>query len=75
MPGREVERVEVVARRLDLTAVDDRVPEPEEDVLELAPDLRDEVEMTASYRRAGHRDVDALLGEAAVELCSLERCA
>ncbi len=50
MARREVERVEVVVRRLDLAAVDDRVPEPEEDVLDLAPDLRDEVEMPAPDR-------------------------
>ena len=68
MPGREVEGVEVVARRLDLAAVDDRVPEPEEDVLDLAPDLRDEVEVPAPDRRAGHRHVDALLGQPPVEL-------
>ena len=43
MPRREVQRFEVVARRLDLTAVDDAVAEPEEDVLDLAPDLRDQV--------------------------------
>ena len=52
MPGREVERVEVVPRRLDLAAVDDRVAEPEEDVLDLAPDLGDEVELTAPDRRS-----------------------
>ena len=51
MPGREVERVEVVARRLDLAAVHDRVAEPEEDVLDLAPDLRDEVELAATDGR------------------------
>ncbi len=68
MPWREVERVEVVPRRLDLAAVDDRVAEPEEDVLDLAPDLRDEVKMPAPDRGARHRDVDALLGEAPVEL-------
>ena len=73
MPGREVERVEVVARGLHLTAVDHRVPHPQEDVLELAPDLRDEVEVTAPHTRAGHCDVDALLGEAAVELRSVQR--
>ncbi len=50
VPRREVERVEVVARRLDLPAVDDRVAEPEEDVLDLAPDLRDEVEVPAPDR-------------------------
>ena len=47
VPGREVERVEVVARRLDLAAVDDRVAEAEEDVLHLAPDLSDEMELPA----------------------------
>ncbi len=41
--GREVEGVEVVARRLDLATVHDLVAEAEEDVLDLAPDLRDEV--------------------------------
>ena len=51
---REVERVEVVARRLDLAAVDDPVAEPEEDVLDLAPDLRDQVQAAAGVaaRRA-----------------------
>ncbi len=53
MPEREVERVEVVARRLDLAAVDDRVAESEEDVLDLAPDLGDQVEVAAPHRRAG----------------------
>ena len=47
MARREVERVEVVARRLDLAAVDDAVAEPEEDVLDLAPDLGDQVELPA----------------------------
>ena len=50
VPGREVERVEVVARRLDLAAVDDRVAEAEEDVLDLAADLRDEVQLAARRR-------------------------
>ena len=45
MPRREVERVEVVPGRLDLATVDDRVAEPEEDVLDLAADLRDQVQM------------------------------
>ena len=44
MTRREVEPVEVVVRRLDLAAVDDPVAEPEEDVLDLAADLRDQVE-------------------------------
>ena len=53
MAGREVERVEVVARRLDLAAVDDPVAEPEEDVLDLTPDLRDQVQ--AAPRVAARR--------------------
>ena len=72
MPRREVERVEVVAGRLDLAAVDHRVPQAEEDVLDFTPDLRDEVEMPAADRRARHRDVDALLGQPPVELGALE---
>ena len=52
MPGREVERVEVVVRRLDLAAVDDRVAEPEEDVLDLAPDLGDQVQVPARVAAA-----------------------
>ena len=51
MPGREVERVEVVAGRLDLAAVDDPVAEPEEDVLDLAPDLGDQVQVAARGSR------------------------
>ena len=66
--GREVEPVEVVVRRLDLAAVHDRVPEAEEDVLDLATDLRDQVEVPPPDRRAGHGDVDALPGQAPVEL-------
>src|SRR5688500_16658795 len=74
MARREVEAVEVVPRGLHLPAVDDRVSEPEEDVLELATDLRDQVEMPARERRPGHRDVDPLLRQAAVELCAGELC-
>ena len=51
MAGREVERVEVVARRLDLAAVDDAVAEAEEDVLDLAADLRDQVQPAARVAR------------------------
>ena len=68
----EVEGVEVVVRRLDLAAVDDRVAEAEEDVLELAPDLRNEVEVAPADRRAGDRDVHALLRQPSVELGALE---
>ena len=65
---REVEGIEVVVSRLDLAAVDDRIAEAEEDVLELPPDLRDQVQVATANRGARDRDVDALLGEAAVEL-------
>ena len=60
-PGavREVERVEVVVRRLDLAAVDDLVAEAEEDVLDLAADLRDQVQVPAARRLARKRDVDS----------------
>ena len=51
MPRREVERVEVVAGRLDLAAVDDLVAEAEEDVLDLAPDLRRGMERAAPPQR------------------------
>ena len=59
-------------RRLDLAPVDDRVPEADEDVLHLAPDLGDEVEMPATHASAGHGDVDALLRQAPVELGTRE---
>ncbi len=72
VPRGEVEAVEVVMRGLDFAAVDDAVAEPEEDVLDLAPDLRDQVEPSASTAGHGKRDVDALLGEAPVELGALQ---
>jgi hypothetical protein len=74
MPGREVERVEVVARRLDLAAVDDLVAEPEEYVLHLASDLRDEVKVTAPRALARERHVDRVLAQLPLELRRLERC-
>ena len=60
MAGREVEPVEVVARGLDLTAVDDAVAEPEEDVLDLAADLRDQMQPPTRVPAGRERDVDAL---------------
>src|SRR5688500_6486352 len=74
MVDREVEAVEVVARGLDLAAVHDPVAEPEEDVLDLPPDLRDQVEVAARRRLSWERDVEHLLGEAAVEVGALELC-
>ena len=40
MPIGKAERVEVVPRRFDFAAVDDLVPETEEDVLNVTPHLR-----------------------------------
>ena len=50
-PAGKLSAVEVVPRRLDLAAVDDAVAEPEEDVLDLTADLRDQVEPPASSTR------------------------
>jgi hypothetical protein len=64
-----VERVEVVVDELDLGALDAREAEAEEDVLDLAPGLGDEVQAADRLGRlAGERDVDAVRGEAGVEL-------
>src|SRR3954471_14906045 len=68
-----VERVEVVVDEVDLGALDAREAEAEEDVLDLAPGLGDEVEPTDRlWRLAGEGDVDAVAGEAGVELAGLE---
>ena len=67
-PGGEVERVEVVPRRLDLASVDDAVAEPEEDVLDLAADLGDQMQPSARVAADRERHVDPLLAQAAVEL-------
>ena len=72
MAGREVERVEVVVRRLDLATVDDAVAQAEEDVLHLAPDLRDQVQLAAAVPTDGQRHVDALRGQPGVELGALQ---
>ncbi len=73
MSGREVEAVEVVARRLDLATVHDPVPQPEEHVLHFPPDLGDQVQPAALLPRDRERDVHSLLGEPPVELRPLER--
>ena len=70
--GGQVERVEVVAGRLDLAAVDDLVAQPEEDVLDLTTDLRDQVQVAARSRCARERDVRDLLSQPAIELGSLQ---
>ena len=68
-----VERVEVVVDRLDLGAVEHAEAEAEEDVLDLAPGLRDEVVAPDRLGRvAGEGDVDAVLAEPAFELAGLE---
>ena len=72
VPGREVEPVEVVVGRLDLPPVDDAVAEPEEDVLDLAADLRDQVEVPALVPADGQRHVGPFVREAPVELRPLE---
>ena len=70
---RVVERGEVVVLVLDLRALEHREAEPDEDVLHLAPDLGDQVQAAGRLRRvARQRHVDAVLGQAAVELRGLE---
>ena len=73
MRRRQVERVEVVVRRLDLAAVDDAVAESEEDVLDLPADLCDEMELPARRCPAGKRDVDLLLRQPALQILAGER--
>src|SRR5882757_3416378 len=78
MPVGKAERVEVVAGRLDLPAVDDLVAEAEEDVLDVAPNLRRWVQRAAPPRLerpeelCGKRDVHAPLGEPPLELLRLD---
>ena len=55
---RDVERLEVVPVVLDLGTLGDPVAEPDEDVLELAPDLRDEVEVTVAATVPTDGEVD-----------------
>ena len=68
MPERKVERVEVVARRLYLPPVDDPVAETEEDVLHLASDLRDRVQVAPAAASCRKRDVDLLGGQPSIEI-------
>ena len=78
MPVGEAERVEVVAGRLDLAAVDDLVAEAEEDVLDVAAHERRRVERAAraQLRRpeqlGRQRHVDALGREPLLELGARE---
>src|SRR5438270_6600877 len=78
MPVGEAEGVEVVARGLDLAAVDDLVAETEEEVLDVPPYLCRRMERTAAPRAhrpeqlRRQRDVDRLRREPRVELYPLK---
>src|SRR5207244_9060763 len=72
MPRVEGELVEVVLRGLHLAVFADLVAQAEERVLDLAPRLRDRVEVPERELVAGPGDVDDILGEGTVELGSLE---
>ena len=71
---RHVERVEEMPGVLDLVPVDDAVAEPQEDVLDLTADLRDEVVVATKDALPRQCHVDLLTGEAAVEVRALELC-
>ena len=67
--GAVAERVEVVVDGLDLGALDDGEAQTDEDVLELAPGLGDQVQPPdAAAAGAGEGDVDAVGGQSHVEL-------
>ena len=71
--GRMVQRGEVVVLVLDLRALEHREAEADEDVLHAAPDLGHQVQAAGGLRRvAGQRHVDAVFGQAAVQLRRLE---
>ncbi len=65
MGRRDVERLEVVPVVLDLGALGDPVAEPDEDVLELAPHLRHEVQVPEAPSVAPEREVDERSGRRA----------
>src|ERR1039458_4100040 len=68
-----VQRVEVVGGRLDLGSLGDAEAEAEEDVLEVASGLGEQVQMpTRERRRAGQRDVDAIIDEPRIQLGTRE---
>ena len=70
---RVVERVEVVVDGLHVGALGDVEAQADEDVLELAPGLGDQVQPSDRRRGVGgQRDVDAVAGQAGVELGRLE---
>ncbi|SRR6266540_2541899 len=61
MRERLVERVEVVPDRLDLAAIDDLIPQPEEDVLDLTPDLGQGMQSSPPQWCARQGDVELLV--------------
>ena len=69
---RRVERREVVVVELDLGAFGDAVAEADEDVLDLAHGLADEVLVAGREGLAGQGDVDALVGQRGGERFALE---
>jgi len=69
---RRVERREVVIVELDLGTLGDAVAEADEDVLDLAHGLGDEVLVAGRERLAGQGDVDALVCQRGRERLALE---
>jgi hypothetical protein len=68
-----VERVEVVVDRLDLGPLGDLVAKADEDVLDLAPRLRDQVQAPDGGQRiGGQRDINTVLLQSGVELADGE---
>jgi len=65
--GRRVQSGEVVVVELDLGTLGDAIPEADEDVLDLAHRLADEVLVARRERLARQGDVDALAGQRGVE--------
>ena len=72
MARRRVERREVVVVELDLGALGDTVAEADEDVLDLAHRLGDEVLVTGGEGLTGQRDVEALVGQRGGERFALQ---
>ena len=66
------ERVEVLPDGRHLVAVPDLVAQAEEDVLDLAARLGQQVQPAADDRRAGDRDVEGVAGERRFQLEALE---
>jgi hypothetical protein len=67
-----VQRVEVVVDKVDLRPVDHDVPEPDEDVEDVAPGLLDQVRVPAGVRGAGQGDVDAIRAQPLLQLTAAQ---